>query len=396
MQEPAPPWSRLRPLPVLFVLGLFVALWLRRQPNEKAPPPSPDQAQKESATPQGRRPLPAGVESVRVEEQDGEMVAIFAGAVMGTRWNARILDRIDDEHAVALAEKTQAALDAVDRAMSTYKPESDVSRFNKAAAGTKVEVSAETVTVVAEAMALHEMSDGAFDATVAPLVQAWGFGAGADARPPDQARLTTLRERVGTPHLDLDRKGQTLAKDKDGVRLDLSAVAKGFAVDQAAAALQVQGKARFMIEVGGEVVVRGTAPGGRPWRLGIETPDAAPGTVQEVVPMRDAALATSGDYRNVRMVEGKRMSHTIDPRTGRPVEHALASVSVIAASCMRADGLATTLSVLGPEDGMRFCEAHNVAATFLVRREDGSFDARPCPAWQRALDAVQDAAQEAR
>ncbi|MEY3014790.1 MAG: Thiamine biosynthesis lipoprotein ApbE precursor, partial [Pseudomonadota bacterium] len=225
--------------------------------------------------------------------------------------------------------------------------------------------------------------------TVAPLVRAWGFGADAADEAPDNDALAALRERVGVRHLTLDREAATLSKDRADVTIDLSAVAKGHGVDRAAAAVRAAGYTRFLVEVGGEVVVAGTGPGRRHWRLGIERPDAPPGTVREVVPMRDRALATSGDYRNVRKLGEKRISHTIDPRTGRPVEHALASVSVLADDCRTADGLATALSVLGPEDGMRLCREQKLAAYFLVRREDGSFDGRACPAWQPTIDAMQ-------
>jgi FAD:protein FMN transferase len=401
MKEPQPPWSRLRPLPVVFVIGLFFVLWWR-QPSTKAkvPAAAPQSDAVATGDVHGKDPssssktLPpaadAAVTSRELSEEDGLSVLALSGVAMGTTWNVRVVGRQDATDADTVGASIVAALDAVDKAMSTYRPDSELSQLNRLAGGKTMQLSPATATVLAAALRLSEQSEGAFDVTVGPLVRAWGFAAKTTDKPPSADVVKALRERVGFRLVDLDPESGRVTKRVDGVEIDLSAIAKGYAVDMVAAALTAAGHSRFLIEVGGEVVAAGLAPGERAWRLGVERPDADPGTVQEVALMTSGALATSGDYRNVRVLGGKRYSHTIDPRTGAPVKHALASVSVRAKTCTEADGMATTLAVLGPTAGMAFAHRLQVAAFFLVRRDDGSFDQRATPQWQAANDLVHD------
>ncbi len=391
-----PPWARLRPLPVLFVIGLFVFLWVRRPPpaasGGDAPTAQASAADEGDRAHAGRkgRPDPGLADGVTAElsDADGEPLAVLGGAVMGTRWNAKIVGVTDAQVASRLAMAVQAALDGVDAAMSTYKPTSELSQLNEAPVGVQRPVSAELGAVLDVAVEVGEASDGAFDVSVGPLVDAWGFGArrGA-AAPPTDAELEQLAAAVG-PESFAWQKGVgegagAFSRNDARTRVDLSAVAKGYGVDRAAAALLRARQGRFLVEVGGEVVVRGLAPGKRAWMLGVEQPDAAAGAILQAVPMVDVALATSGDYRNFRVVDGKRVSHTIDPRTARPITHALASVSVLAADCAHADAWATALNVLGPEAGLAKATELGLAALLVVRREDGTMDPRPSPAWEQ-------------
>ena len=196
---------------------------------------------------------------------------------------------------------------------------------------------------------------------------------------------TAMRPLVGFERIEIDPSAGTLTKTLAGVTCDLSAIAKGYAVDRVAAALRELGHGDFLVEVGGEVRAQGRRPDGSFWRVAIETPDSNARSVFEVVSLHDLALATSGDYRNYYEVDGRRISHTIDPRTGHPIEHALASVSVLHSDAVHADALATALDVLGPEAGYALAQREGLAAYFIVRREDGSFAPRATPAFERAL-----------
>lgn len=304
---------------------------------------------------------------------------VFRGSSMGTTYEVKVVEE-GRPLTAARREELQGAIDraleTVDRQMSTYRPDSEVSRFNRHRTTEPFPLSAETRAVVAEALAAAELTGGAFDVTVGPLVDAWGFGPDLDterltAEPPDEGELAALRRRVGWRNLSLGE--DTLAKTVPDLHLDLSGVAKGYAVDLVAEALEGRGVERYMVEVGGEVRVLGRNSEGQVWRIGIERPVADGRAVQRIVPLPDVALATSGDYRNYREVEGERISHIIDPRTGRPIRHRLASVSVVDALCARADALATGLMVLGAEEGHALAERAGIAALFLVHDGEGDF-----------------------
>ncbi len=305
----------------------------------------------------------------------------FGGAVMGTTYTVKLSTHggflPDTERA---AQVVREALDLVDERMSTYRPGSEVSRFNRARGVEPFAVSAETAEVVAVAREVSVASDGAFDVTVGPLVRAWGFGAGAEPEPPSAEALAALRERIGYEKLAVDTGASTLTKTHPEIDVDLSAIAKGYAVDRAAEALRALGSRGFMVEVGGEVRTAGHNERGEPWQIGIERPDPNGRSVHLVVALAGRALATSGDYRNFREVEGRRISHTIDPRSGRPIAHRLASVTVVHERCVVADAWATALNVLGPEQGPVVAEERGIAALFLVRGESGDFREVASPA----------------
>jgi len=297
----------------------------------------------------------------------GAATTQLSGRTMGTTWTARVVG-LPVEVKVATAAVGDA-LAAVDSSMSTWKPQSELSRLNRHDDGGVFEVSPALREVLERAAEVSALSGGAFDVTVGPLVNAWGFGPSGGSAPPDDEALEALRRRVGFRQLTLTDAG--VVKARGDLEVDLSAIAKGYGVDRAADALERLGARRYLIEVGGELRVRGLNADGVPWQVGVERPDPDGRGVQRVVPLTDTALATSGDYRNFYERGGKRVSHTIDPRTGRPIEHALASVTVLDDTCARADALATALNVLGPEAGLALARREKLSALFLVRQPDG-------------------------
>jgi thiamine biosynthesis lipoprotein len=224
-------------------------------------------------------------------------------------------------------------------------------------------------------------TNGAFDITVAPVVDAWGFGPGRAQRVVGEAEVAALEQRVGWQRLTLDDNAATVAKARTDLRADLSGIAKGFAVDRAAQALDALGLRDYMVEAGGEIRTRGCNADGRPWQIAIERPDAVPQQAFRIVPLTGLAMATSGDYRIYFERDGARYCHEIDPADGCPIRHGLASVSVVAANCGYADAMATALIVLGPEKGYALAAARNIAAHFIVRDGDGSLQEFATPAF---------------
>jgi thiamine biosynthesis lipoprotein len=317
--------------------------------------------------------------------------AEFSGESMGTRWSVKLA--VVDLNAAARDEVRRAIeseLRAVDESMSTWRPDSELSRFNAHASTEPFPVSSEVLTVFRVASEISALSGGAFDVTVGPVVAAWGFGAtDRIPAPPPSEELDRLRERVGYRLVEV-RDGD-LRKSRGDVVCDLSAIAKGFAVDRVAEALSRLGYSDHLVEVGGEIRARGRRLDGDAWRIAIERPDAGVQDAFDVLPLRDVSLATSGDYRNYYKSGGRRYSHTIDPRTARPIEHALASVSVLHRDAVYADALATALNVLGPEAGYSLAEREGLAALFIVRASEAEFSARATPAFEAAQAVNADA-----
>jgi thiamine biosynthesis lipoprotein len=305
--------------------------------------------------------------------------ALLGGETMGTTWSVTL-----NAPALSRGERTgvrsliQAELDAVDGAMSTWDPESELSRFNAHDSLEPYPLSADTLDVIASAQTVSERTGGAFDVTVGPLVAAWGFGAGArvPGGSPDETELALLRERVGFELLSVDSAAGTARKGHPSLEVDLSAIAKGFGVDRVAEALEGAGFADFLVEVGGEVRAAGERPGGGPWRLAIERPEPDGRAVHAVVELSGRAMATSGDYRSFYEEGGERLTHIVDPRLGRPVSHGLASVSVLHDEAALADAWATAITVLGPEEGLRVAAAEGLAAYLIVRTGDGGYEIR--------------------
>ncbi len=244
-------------------------------------------------------------------------------------------------------------------------------------------VSEPLYAVLDAARAINQQSGGAFDVTVAPLVALWGFGANAaDQRTPSDREIDDALGRVGADKLELRSESRAARKLNPGVQLDLDAIAPGFVVDRISSELAALGYPDHIVEIGGEVRCRGRGPEGRSWRIAIERPRSVKRSVQALVVLDDLGISTSGDYREFRIIDGRRVSHTIDPRSGRPVAHALASVSVVHESVMLADGYATALMVLGPEEGYELAERLGLPVLFVSRSNDG-FTMRATPSFAR-------------
>lgn len=311
----------------------------------------------------------------------GRAAIQFSGPTMGTRYNITCLAEAGADDAEALQQKVDARLAEINRRMSTYDPESELSQFNLHTGDDWFEVSLETARVVAYALEVAKDSGGAFDPTVGPVVNLWGFGPGGRKnKTPTEAEIEAARALVGYQSIEARLAPPALRKTKSGVYLDLSAVAKGYASDAIAELLTDEGVAGCMVEIGGEVATRGTKPGGAAWRIGVEKPDETGRSIQLVVELSGDGLATSGDYRNYFESDGVRYSHTIDPTTGSPVTHDLATVTVRAASCMEADALATALLVMGRERGYDWASQRGIAALMIQRTQRGPVE-KSTPNW---------------
>lgn len=318
--------------------------------------------------------------------QQGESAGVLrlSGSTMGTTWSVTVPAHPSVADLVGLQQRLQKRLDRINALMSTYDPQSEISRFNHLTDSGWFPVSVETAQVIALAQEISALTDGAFDITVGPLVELWGFGATPRRdRVPAADEVQSARSLVGYQKLRLRLQPTAISKEVPGLRLDLSAIAKGYAVDELAALLEGEGIGSYLTEIGGEVRVSGRRGDGSPWRLAVEKPLEGTREVATVFPLAATALATSGNYRNFYVENGQRYAHTLDPVSGRPVRHALGSVTVLDPSCARADALATALMVMGEEKGRQFCEQHHIAAYFLVH-SDTALSAYASPAF-RAL-----------
>ncbi|WP_298865989.1 FAD:protein FMN transferase [uncultured Gimesia sp.] len=313
----------------------------------------------------------------------------FEGPTMGTQFHITISSSASAEVDVALLKKeVDQLLQNINQQMSTYIKDSELSRFNQNQSNDWFEVTPEVVKVVSAGINISQESEGAFDMTVGPLVNLWHFGPDPGKKTiPETSRIEAARKSVGYQHIALRRDQPALKKLIPDVYLDLSAIAKGYAVDAVGVLLESQGIENYLVEIGGEMRARGHNQKRLAWRVGIEKPVSETRVVQKIVSLADLSMATSGNYRNFFEVEGTTYSHTIDPRTGRPVKHSLASVSVVGETCMNCDAQATCLMVLGPEAGYNWAKDRNIAAYFIVKTENG-FTERFSPRWQELLGEV--------
>lgn len=296
----------------------------------------------------------------------------IAGAIMGTSYHIKLVPSKGHPIDVAsMKEKISSRLAEVDNEMSTYKKDSDISRFNRSAADTWIPVSAETIGVVRTAQEISRLSHGAFDITIGKVVNLWGFGPTVNIDEiPDANAIRTLLAQSGYQKLDLRQSPPSIRKSDRHIFLDLSAIAKGYAVDAIARLLIENRIENFLVEIGGEIVTHGHKQQQQPWVVGIERPVAGQRSIRTRLHLRDVAMATSGDYRNFFEHNGVRYSHTIDPANGYPIRHKLASVTVIDSSCKRADALATAIMVMGPNKGMKFAEQQKLAIFMLVKHNE--------------------------
>ncbi|MGE0650856.1 MAG: FAD:protein FMN transferase [Alphaproteobacteria bacterium] len=320
----------------------------------------------------------------RADITPGARIIALGGQTMGTTWSVKAVES-DGRDAVFLRHGIEACLDLVIRQMSNWERDSDISRFNAAAAATWHEMPDELFSVLDCAFELARATDGAYDPTVGRLVDAWGFGpASGKTMRPDSTTLAAARRCRGWDRVQLD-PGTRRAFQPGGFAIDLSSIAKGFAVDLVTDYLVAMGVRHFLVEIGGELRGRGIKPDGMPWWVELERPPATADLPPTVVALHGLAVATAGDYRRYFELGARRYSHVMDPRTGEPVVGPLAAVSVIHRDCMRADALATALFVLGPDEGRAFAARRGIAALFTIR--DGSrCHERMTPALTAMLD----------
>lgn len=321
-----------------------------------------------------QRPAERAAAPAPPRRADPATLQTLSGATMGTTWSVRLANPGFAPLAPVQAA-VEAALARVVAQMSTWEPDSEISRFNRAPPGSWHALSGEFFAVLACALDWARASGGAWDPTVGPLVDAWGFGPRADplAGPPgtlpDAGLLAAARARVGWERIALRPAGRQ-ALQPGSTHLDLAGIAKGFAVDHVAQALREAGFGSFLVEVGGELRAAGRRPDGAPWRVAVAS---LPGPQSPcAVALTDhQAIATSGDHWHAFEHSGRRFSHTLDPRSGEPARHALAAVTVLHTECMQADALATVLTVLGPREGAAFAQARGIAALFCERTAAG-------------------------
>ncbi len=293
----------------------------------------------------------------------------ISGATMGTTYTVRVVaDGVDES---SLRQNTGAMLERIDAQMSTWRAESEISRFNRTRNTDWFGISGEFMAVLSGAREISRQTDGAFDVTLGKLVEAWGFGSSrSPARVPDPEMISAYLAHSGPDKLEIDPSRGAVRKIDPELQLDLSAIAKGFAVDAVAGVLARAGIEDFLVEIGGEVRASGKRLDGSSWQVAIEQPRTKNRSVQTVLPLRDAAIATSGDYRNYFELEGERYSHIIDPLTGSPPDHQVASVSVIADDAMTADALATALMVMGTGKALAHAAEHDLAVMVIERDGD--------------------------
>lgn len=308
------------------------------------------------------------------EKQNGKVYPSLhlVGNTMGTTYSVKVaLDEQADQQRLQAEYQTNVdlILASVNQQMSTYISDSELSQVNKASVGKKIAISEPLAHVLDVSLEVFRKTSGAFDVTVGPLVNVWGFGSEEVDAPPTEEALAAVRGRVGMYYLLVD-DDRRLTKHKN-IYIDLSAIAKGYAADVIAKFLEDSGQRDYMVEIGGELYIKGHNPLGKPWTIGVEKPTLGRSGTVQTVSGSDIAIATSGDYRNYYESEGKRISHTIDPNSGKPIEHNLASVTVITHSTAHADAYATGLNVLGPEKGLKLADELDLAAYFIIRDKDG-------------------------
>lgn len=293
----------------------------------------------------------------------------IVGETMGTTFDVTVTRTPEGIRRSDLESTIDAVLTDVNRHLSTYDPVSEISRFNANPGSDWIPVSATLLDAVVQSAQVSLATGGAFDITVGPIVRAWGFGSAADdaASPPGSAQIQELRAAAGHDKLEARTDPPALRKAMSALQIDVDGIAPGMAVDRIAERFEALGIRDYLVELGGEVRARGRSPAGRAWRVAVETPAAGERRPYALLELDGFAVSTSGDYRDFRDAEGRRISHTIDPRTAAPATHRLTSVTVVHTSTAMADAFSTALMVLGPEEGMAAARRLGLAALFIER-----------------------------
>ncbi|MBQ61112.1 MAG: hypothetical protein CMQ19_03455 [Gammaproteobacteria bacterium] len=296
-----------------------------------------------------------------------ERLVVISGPTMGTSYTVKLVGMGLDK--MKIGAEIDAELKRINSLMSTYDEHSELSQFNRSQGTDLFPTSPELLEVLRLSAEVHDHSDGAFDVTVGPLVNLWGFGPdpSRDSVPGDE-EVEAARQRTGFGLLQIGGNG--LHKEND-LYVDLSAIAKGYAVDHVALVLDAWSIRNYLVEIGGELRAKGKNDRGISWTIAVEKPGSLSRSVFRTIELRDMSMATSGDYRNYFEVEGERYSHTIDPRTGQPITNNVASVTVLAPSAAVADAYATAINVLGVEKGLSLARELDLAVLILVKKADG-------------------------
>ncbi|HBR1315812.1 TPA: FAD:protein FMN transferase ApbE [Klebsiella quasipneumoniae] len=315
----------------------------------------------------------SGCDSATTPATPASTATVLDGKTMGTFWRVSVIG-VDEAKAQALRAKVQAQLDADDRLLSTWKNDSALMRFNHAADTRPWPVSEAMADIVTLSLRIGAKTDGAMDITVGPLVNLWGFG--PDKQPvatPDAQAIAAAKAHTGLQHLQvINQSGrQFLQKDIPDLFVDLSTVGEGYAADHLARLMEQEGISRYLVSVGGALVSRGMNGEGKPWRVAIQKPTDRENAVQAIVDINGHGISTSGSYRNYYELDGKRISHVIDPQTGKPITHKLVSVTVIAPTALEADGWDTGLMVLGPEKAQQVVCEQGLAVYMIVKEGEG-------------------------
>lgn len=317
--------------------------------------------------------LLSGCDSATSPQTPKSTATVLEGKTMGTFWRVSVIN-LDEEKAAALRQKVQAQLDADDRLLSTWKNDSALMRFNHSPSTSPWPVSEAMADIVTMSLRIGAKTHGAMDITVGPLVNLWGFGPNKQpVKTPDAQQIADAKVRSGLQHLTvINQAGQQyLQKDIADLFVDLSTVGEGYAADHLARLMEQEGISRYLVSVGGALVSRGMNAEGQPWRVAIQKPTDRENAVQAIVDINGHGISTSGSYRNYYELDGKRISHVIDPQTGRPIEHKLVSVTVISPTALEADGWDTGLMVLGPEKAQDVVREQGLAVYMIIKEGDG-------------------------
>ena len=299
-------------------------------------------------------------------------VVVLTGLTMGTTYSVKFTRPAGKVNIGALKLDIDRRLDDINAKMSTYMSDSELSKINRAGAGQWLPVSGELYRVIQQAITISTASHGAFDITVGPLVNLWGFGPpGRPQYVPDEQTIKSVMKFTGYQKIHLRESPRAIRKEADAIYLDLSGIAKGYAVDSVAALLEQAALHDYMVEIGGEIRARGMNDEGEYWRIGIEKPVTDERAVERVIHLMDTGMATSGNYRNFYVMDGVRYAHIIDPETGKPIAQHLASVTVLDKACMVADAWATALFVLGPDKGLKLVQTLHMPVLFINRTDTG-------------------------
>jgi len=318
---------------------------------------------------------------------NGDSMESFGGPTMGSTYSIKYVRRPGIAEPAHVRREVESILAEVDRQMSTYRNDSDIERFNALPANNCQTMPASVLELVRVGEQLSAQSEGSYDLTVEPLMNLWGFGPqGREEKVPSPAALAETLQRVGSRHLHID--GDRLCKDA-AVEVDFNSIAAGYAVDTIAARLEALGIHDYLAEATGELKAKGKKLDGSPWRIALEAPRDDQQVAERIINVDGYGVSTSGDYRNYFLQDGRRYSHTFDARSGAPVLHNLASVTVIHPSALMADGLSTLLLILGPERAWDYAEKHDIGAFFVIRADTG-FVIRTSAAFERLSGAKVD------